>query len=448
MPFIPTTEKEEQDMLRAIGVETFEDLLETIPERVRFHGSFNLPDSTSELEAFQLMRRLAQQNHSVQDYTCFLGGGAYDHYIPSVVNHILLRSEFYTAYTPYQPEVSQGNLQAIFEYQSMISNLTAMDVTNASMYDAGSALAEAALMAYHVKNRAAIIVSKAVNPFYRDVLRTYLHGQNIDIREIDVSADGITDVNQLKKHITDQTAGVIIQHPNFLGNLENVHEIEAVTHASGALFITSNDPLSLGLLEPPGAYNADIVTGEGQVLGNPLAFGGPYLGIFSVKQEFIRKMPGRLIGRTVDSQGRPGFVMTLQTREQHIRRDKATSNICTNNALNALAATIYLSLLGKQGIQEVANQCLQKSHYLAEKIAAIPGFELKFKAPFFKEFVIKTPIPAADVIAGLKDRKILAGIDLSKFDYGFENALLVAVTEKRSQAELDAFAESLAIIVD
>jgi len=448
MPFIPTTEEEEQDMLRAIGVEKFEDLLETVPEIVRFHGEFNLPDPASELEAFQLLRRLSQQNHSVQDYACFLGGGSYDHYIPAVVNHILLRSEFYTAYTPYQPEVSQGNLQAIFEYQSMISNLTAMDVTNASMYDAGSALAEAALMAYHIKNRPSIIVSKTVNPFYRDVLKTYLHGQNIAIHEVDVSPDGTTDLTHLQKLITDQTAGVIIQHPNFLGNLENVHEIEVLTHNSGALFITSNDPISLGLLEPPGAYNADIVTGEGQVLGNPLAFGGPYLGIFSVKQEFVRKMPGRLIGKTVDSQGRPGFVMTLQTREQHIRRDKATSNICTNNALNALAATIYLSLLGKQGIQDIANHCLQKSHYLAEKIATVPGFEVKFKAPFFKEFVITTPTPAAEVIAGLRERKILAGIDLSKFDYGLENALLVAVTEKRSQAELDAFAEGLETFVN
>ena len=443
MPFIPTTEKEEQEMLRSIGVEKFEDLLETVPEIIRFHGEFNLPEPASELEAFQLLRRLSKKNHSVQDYACFLGGGAYDHFIPAAVNHILLRSEFYTAYTPYQPEVSQGNLQAAFEYQSMISNLTAMDVTNASMYDAGSALAEAALMAYHVKSRPELVVSKTVNPFYRDVLQTYLHGQNIRIQEIDLSPDGTTDLTRLQKIISDKTAGVIIQHPNFLGNLENVQEIEAITHSAGSLFITSNDPISLGLLAPPGAYNADIVTGEGQVLGNPLAFGGPYLGIFSVKQEFIRKMPGRLIGKTVDSAGRPGFVMTLQTREQHIRREKATSNICTNNALNALAATVYLSLLGKQGIQEVANQCLQKSHYLAEKIAAVPGFELKYSAPFFKEFVIKTPIPAAKVITKLRERKILAGIDLSKFDYQLENALLVAVTEKRSQAELDDFVKGL-----
>ena len=443
MPFIPTTEEEEQEMLRIIGVDKFEDLLETVPEIVRFHGDFNLPEPASELEAFQLLRQISKKNHSVQDYACFLGGGSYDHFIPAAVDHILLRSEFYTAYTPYQPEVSQGSLQAIFEYQSMISNLTAMDVTNASMYDAGSALAEAALMAFHVKNRPEIIVSKAVNPFYRDVLRTYLHGQNIHIQEIDLSPDGTTDLARLQKTISDKTAGVIIQHPNFLGNLENVQEIEAMTHNSGSLFITSNDPISLGLLEPPGNYNADIVTGEGQVLGNPLAFGGPYLGIFSVKQEFIRKMPGRLIGKTVDSAGRPGFVMTLQTREQHIRREKATSNICTNNSLNALAATVYLSLLGKQGIQEVANQCVQKSHYLAEKISEIPGFELKFSAPFFKEFVIKTPIPVSAVISRLRERKILAGIDLSKFDYGLENALLVAVTEKRSQAELDAFVEGL-----
>ncbi len=443
MPFFPNTEEEQREMLQAIGVESFEELLETVPEAVRFREKFHLPDPASELEAFKLLREISQRNASVNDYACFLGGGAYDHYIPAVVDHILLRPEFYTAYTPYQPEVSQGTLQAIFEYQSLISNLTEMDVTNASMYDGASALAEAALMAYHVTNRPEIVVSKGVNPFYRQVLRTYLHGQNIAIREISVDASGTTDLEQAKAAVSETTAAVLVQHPNFFGLLEEVETLESLAHASDALFVTSTDPISLGILKPPGRYNVDIATGEGQVLGNSLSYGGPYLGLFSVKKEFIRKMPGRLIGKTVDSEGRPGYVMTLQTREQHIRREKATSNICTNNSLNALAATVYLSLLGKQGIREVAEQCLQKSHYLAEKVTEIPGFRIQFDRPFFKEFVLHTPVPASEIISALAKKHLLAGIDLSEFDYGLPNALLVAVTEKRTKEELDRFAEAL-----
>ncbi len=443
MPFFPNTEEEQREMLRAIGVESFEELLETVPDAVRFREDLKLPDPASELEAFQLLRKLSRKNKSVNDYACFLGGGAYDHYIPAVVDHILLRPEFYTAYTPYQPEVSQGTLQAIFEYQSLICNLTEMDVTNASMYDGASALAEAALMAQHIKNRPEIVVSKGVNPFYRQVIHTYLHGQNIVIREADLEMSGGTDPEKLKQAVSDATAAVLVQHPNFLGVLEEVEKIEALTHANGALFVTSTDPISLGLLKPPGAYNADIATGDGQVLGNALAFGGPYLGLFSVKKEFIRKMPGRLIGKTVDLDGKPGYVMTLQTREQHIRREKATSNICSNHSLNALAATVYLSLLGKQGIREVANQCLQKSHYLAEKITEIPGFQLRFDRPFFKEFVLHTPVPPSEIISALTDRGILPGIDLSPFDYGLESDLLVAVTEKRSKHEMDEFVAAL-----
>ncbi len=443
MPFFPNTEEEQLEMLRAIGVESFEELLETVPDAVRFRDDLNLPDPASELEAFQLLRRLSQKNKSVNDYACFLGGGAYDHFIPAVVDHILLRPEFYTAYTPYQPEVSQGTLQAIFEYQSLICNLTEMDVTNASMYDGASALAEAALMAQHIKNRPEVVISRGVNPFYRQVIRTYLHGQAIAIREVDLETAGGTDLEKLKQAVSETTAAVIVQHPNFLGILEEMEQIEALAHAKGALFVTSTDPISLGLLKPPGSYNADIATGDGQVLGNPLAFGGPYLGLFSVKKEFVRKMPGRLIGKTVDLEGKPGYVMTLQTREQHIRREKATSNICSNHSLNALAATVYLSLLGKQGIQEVARQCVQKSHYLAEEITKIPGFQLRFDRPFFKEFVLHTPVPPAEVISTLTDRGILPGIDLSPFDYGLESDLLVAVTEKRSKEEMDGFVEGL-----
>ncbi len=443
MPFFPNTEEEQRDMLWAIGVESFEALLETVPDAVRFRDDFNLPDPVSEIEAFRLLRALSKKNKSLNDYACFLGGGAYDHYIPAVVDHILLRPEFYTAYTPYQPEVSQGTLQAIFEYQSLISNLTEMDVTNASMYDGASALAEAALMAFHITKRPEIVVSKGVNPFYRQVLKTYLHGQQVILREVDVDASGVTDPEKLRAAVSENTAAVLVQHPNFFGILEEVEAIKSEAHAAGALYVTSTDPISLGLLKPPGRYNVDIATGEGQVLGNALAFGGPYLGLFSVKQEFVRKMPGRLIGKTVDLDGKPGYVMTLQTREQHIRREKATSNICTNNSLNALAATVYLSLLGKQGIQDVAEQCVQKSHYLAEKITEIPGFQLQFDRPFFKEFVLHLPVPAATVISALTAEGILPGIDLSRFDTGLDNALLIAVTEKRSKEELDKFVKAL-----
>ncbi|RKY80317.1 aminomethyl-transferring glycine dehydrogenase subunit GcvPA [candidate division KSB1 bacterium] len=439
MPFIPHTEIEQGEMLNTIGVENFEQLLEPIPISARLPGTLKLPKPLSELETFQLVRQLSQNNISVNDYICFLGGGAYDHYIPAAVDHILARPEFYTAYTPYQPEVSQGTLQAIYEYQSLICNLTGMDVTNASMYDGGSALAEAALLAHRVKNRQQIAVSMGVNPFYRQIIRTYCKGQNIQIDEIPIDTTGGTNLTHLKQIVSDQTAAVILQHPNFFGCLEEVFEIEKMIHQVGALYITCVDPISLGLLTPPGEYNADIVIGEGQVLGNALAFGGPYLGIFSTKREFIRKIPGRLIGQTVDSKGRRGFVMTLQTREQHIRREKATSNICTNQTLNALAATVYLSLLGKEGLREVANQCLQKSHYLAEGLQSIPGCKLKFSRPFFKEFAIEITIPAKSFLETLKSERILAGIDLQKFNLELENTILIAVTEKRSQQEMDTY---------
>lgn len=444
MPFIPNTVENEKQMLNSLGLQSFEDLLTEIPESIRYNGELKLSKPLSELEVLKMLRKMAKKNKNIFDYACFLGGGAYDHYIPTAVDHILTRSEFYTAYTPYQPEVSQGTLQAAFEYQSMICELTGMDVTNASMYDGGSALAEAVLMAYGFsKNCDHLLISEGVNPNYRNIIKTYCHGQGIKVEELPLSDNGITDLNALSSKISETTCGVVIQHPNFWGNLEQVFELEKIIHSKKALFITSVDPLSLGILAPPGSYNADIATGEGQVLGNSLSFGGPYLGIFSVKKELVRKMPGRLIGETVDSKGRRGFVMTLQTREQHIRRDKATSNICTNQALNALAATVYLSLLGKKGIREVAEHCIQKSHYLADHISQLPGFSLKYSAPFFKEFVVSCPVPAKEIIKKLKEMKIFAGLDLGRFDPGRKNQLLVAVTEKRSKEELDLYIEGL-----
>lgn len=443
MPFIPNTSRQEEEILKALGVSSFEDLLNEIPSRLLFHGDLNLPAPLSELEALKLLRELAGKNKTIWNYACFLGGGAYDHFVPSVVDTILSRSEFYTAYTPYQPEVSQGTLQAAFEYQTMICELTGMEVTNASMYDGGSALAEAVLMAHGQKRIDRVLVSEGVNPNYRQIIQTYCHGQQIAVEPIRLTNSGQTDLDHLKTLLEQPACAVVLQHPNFFGALEEVFEAEQLIHSANALYITSVDPISLGILAPPGDYKADIVTGEGQVLGNALSYGGPYLGIFSVRKEWVRRMPGRLIGETVDAKGRRGFVMTLQTREQHIRRERATSNICTNQALNALAATVYLSWLGKKGIREVAEQCLQKSHYLANHIADVPGFSLHFKAPFFKEFTVECPVPAANVIQKLKEKRIFAGLDLGRYNPEWKNLLLVAVTEKRTRQEMDEYVKAL-----
>lgn len=442
MPFIPNTDNDRQEMLASIGVKNFEELIANIPDELRFKGKMSLPEPLSEYEITTLLHSLAKQNRGCSEYISFLGGGAYDHFIPAAVDHIISRSEFYTAYTPYQPEVSQGTLQVIYEYQSMIAELTAMDVANASMYDGGSALAEAAIMAISETGKKKLLISKTVNPFYQQVISTFLNGQKVALAIINYE-NGITDLNHLKKLIDDQTAAVVIQHPNFFGCLEEVEQLEHIIHQHNALFITSNDPISLAILEPPGNYDVDIVTGEGQCLGNALNFGGPYLGILATKEKFIRRMPGRIAGATVDTQGRKGFVLTFQTREQHIRREKATSNICTNQALNALAATTYLALLGKQGIQEVASLCLQNSHYLADQIQKINGFGLKFNNPFFKEFVIATPMDPEQIITQLSGKKIHAGINLNRFNLGLQNCLLIAVTEKRTKEQMELFSEAL-----
>jgi glycine dehydrogenase subunit 1 len=362
------------------------------------------------------------------------------------VGHVLLRSEFYTAYTPYQPEVAQGNLQAIYEYQTMIANLTGMDVANASMYDGATALAEAALLVHAQTRREEILISKAVHPFYRQVVNTYCHRAGIRVTEIEIE-DGATSVETLKDRLSDKTAGVLIQHPNFFGNLEEIDQFEKAVHDTGALFVVSVDPVSLGVLKPPGEYNADVATGEGQPLGNALNFGGPYVGIFTVKQNLIRRLPGRLAGVTVDQKGRRGFVLTLQTREQHIRRDKATSAICTNQQLCALASTVYLALMGKQGIPAVAEYSMQKAHYLADKLTGVPGIEMMFSKPFFKEFAVKTPVHPKQIIDALRKEKIFAGIDLNRFDYGIEDGLLIAVTEKRTKEEMDHYVEIMKSIL-
>ncbi len=442
MPFLSNSSQEQKEMLKNIGVPDFQALLKNIPSDLLLQKELDLPKPLSEFKAFQHLNDLARKNKNTADMSCFLGAGAYDHYVPAAVSHILRRSEFYTAYTPYQAEVSQGTLQAIFEFQTLICELTNMDVSNASLYDAGSALAEAVLLAHSVKRRSKIVISSTVHPCYVDIIRTYCHGQGIEIIRVQ-QEEGITDLNQLEQEIDDQTAAVVAQHPNFFGCLEKMEAISDLAHEQGALFISSNDPISLALLTPPGDYGADIATGEGQVLGNGLNFGGPYLGIFTASQNLIRKIPGRIVGETMDEDGKRGFVLTLQTREQHIRREKATSNICTNQGLNALAATVYLALMGKTGLAQVATHSLQKSHYLAEKIDALDGFSLMFKQPFFKEFAVKSRVPVKTVLDLCLEHDILAGIDLSTFFPELHNGFLCAVTEKLSRQQIDRFVDIL-----
>lgn len=446
MHYIPNTDENRKEMLKAIGVQDFEEILSPIPKEARFEGEIHLPEPLSEYEISRHLQELSDQNAHAGTHTCFLGGGAYDHFIPAAVGHIISRPEFYTSYTPYQAEVSQGNLQAIYEYQTMIAELTGMDAANASMYDGASALAEAALLSSNVTRREEILISKTVHPFYRQVVATYCHRSGITLKTLE-EKDGITDIEALSKRAGDQTAGVLIQHPNFFGVLEDVESIEKIIHEKGGLLTMSVDPISLGLLKPPGEYNADIATGEGQALGNPLNFGGPYLGIFAVKDKLIRKMPGRIAGLTHDSKGQRGFVLTLQTREQHIRREKATSSICTNQQLCALAATVYLSLMGKKGMPAVANLCLQKAHYLAGELQKLDSVSLYLDKPFFKEFAIRCPISPKRIIEEMEKEKIFAGVDLGRFDYSMEDGLLIAVTEKRTKAEMDRYVEVLSNIL-
>ncbi len=443
MPFIPNTDADRKKMLERIGVKNYEELISNIPEELKTKDGLTLPDPLSELEMSNLLQEKARCNRSTNDMISFLGGGAYDHFIPAAVEHVISRSEFYTAYTPYQSEVSQGTLQAIYEYQSMIAELLGMEVANASMYDGGSALAEAVLMAVADKRKKRVLISHAIHPYYRQVIDTYCHGQGIQL-EILKLENGITSVSDLKSKIDQNTAAVVIEHPNFFGFLEDVSEISQIAHENKTLLITSNDPISLGILQPPGEYDVDIATGEGQCLGNRLSFGGPYLGVFAAKFDYIRKMPGRIAGATKDTLGRRGFVLTFQAREQHIRRARATSNICTNQALNALVATVYLALMGKQGIQDVAKLCLQNTHYLADQIKNLPGFELANDSPFFKEFVVKTPVAPAKIIEKLEKHNLFPGIDLSRFDYALKNQMLIAVTEKRTKDQMDFLVEQLA----
>ena len=436
MKYTPNSPAVVEDMLRSAGFSSLDELFKDIPEAIKLKRQLNLGRGCGEIELSRELKGLAAKNLTTEDYPCFLGAGAYDHYIPAAIDQLLLRSEFYTAYTPYQAEISQGILQSIFEYQSMICLLTGMEVANASMYDGATALAEAATMACGVKKRRKILVPETVNPQSREVVSTYARFRGNEVINTG-SADGQADLSELEQRVTGETAVILIQSPNFFGCMEDVAAIAELAHQKGALLVVSCDPVSLALLKDPGELGADVAVGEGQSLGNPLEFGGPYLGFFAAKKELMRKMPGRIVGRTVDQNGRTGFVLTLQAREQHIRREKATSNICSNEALNALAATIYLSLLGKQGLREVALQCARKSHYACDRLLQSGAFEPAFRAPYFQEFTVKYRGSVEKLNAALLKEKIIGGFDAAQCYDKLHGHWIVAVTEKRTRQEID-----------
>lgn len=435
-------------MLKSIGVSSIDDLFATIPESVRLKRQLDIPPPMSEMELTRHVSLLANSNLNADTAVCFLGGGSYDHFIPAVVDTVSGRSEFYTAYTPYQAEASQGSLQAFFEFQTLIAQLSGMDISNASLYEAGSAVGEAILMAMAITGKSGkVLVSDTVHPEYILSFSTFLANLNINV-EMVASKDGKTCLKDLEARLDDTTCCLILQHPNFLGNLEDAQEISNLVHTKGALLVSAYDPISLGILKNPGDYQCDIAVAEGQSLGNPMSYGGPYLGLLSCRQEFVRKIPGRLVGETVDRNGKRCWVLTLQTREQHIRREKATSNICTNQGLFALRAAVYLTALGPRGLQETAELCYRKAHFTAELLCKIPGVKLKFNQPFFKEFTLELPCQAGPVIKSLADDGFLAGLDLGRWFPGMGNCLLVAVTEKRTRSEIESFAASFSAAVE
>lgn len=447
MHYLPLTPQDEKTILARIGLSSFQELLDrVVPPEIQYRGAIGLPPAMSETEIQTLLKKITGRNSSTDDFVSFLGAGVYDHYLPAIVDNLISRSEFYTAYTPYQAEVSQGTLQSIFEYQSVICELTGMDISNASMYDAGSALAEACHTANAIKGRGRLIVSDLVHPYHQKVVKTYTQECCIEIATCP-SRSGVLDLDALKGLLSEEASCVAIQQPNFYGYLENTAEIEKVVHERGALMIAVVDPLSLGVVSAPGEYNADLCVGEGQGMGIAQGFGGPLLGIFSAKMEFARFLPGRIVGETVDQEGRRGFVLTLQTREQHIRREKATSNICTNEALCALSSLIYLCVLGKQGIVDLGNLILAKSHYLRDRLSRLPGLKPFSGNEFFKEFVVETNKPAAEIVDRMLSEHIFAGVPLSIFDPKMTNRLLVAVTEKRTKEEIDRYVDCLSKVL-
>jgi glycine dehydrogenase subunit 1 len=441
MVYTPNTDSQRKEMLAGMGLKDISDLYEEVPSAV-LDPKIELPRPLSEPELVAEMRRLSERNADAAHYATFLGAGSYNHFSPSAVYRLMSRSEFYTAYTPYQPELSQGTLQQIYEFQTLICELTGMDVANASMYDAASAVGEAAVMACTITKRNKVVVSPKAHPEHKAVLRTYCEGHGIEVVE--------HDVNVSVEELGADLACVIIQQPNFLGEIRDLTTLAARVHSQGAILIEIYDPISLGLLKSPGELDADIAIGEGQSLGIPMSFGGPYLGLLSTKEKYVRQMPGRLSGMTTDTEGRRGFVLTLQTREQHIRREKATSNICTNEGLMAVAATAYLCCMGPQGMKRVAELCYQRSHYLANRLKQLPGYKILSREPFFKEFAVQTPIPPAELNRRLVDHKIIGGLDISGKPEveGAENAWLLCVTEMNTREQLDRLVAALAEMRD
>jgi glycine dehydrogenase subunit 1 len=444
-PYIPNTQEQQKEMLSIIGLKSIEDLFASIPENVRLNKALDIPEGLSEMDVRKRLKSLAGKNINTDDYACFLGAGAYDHFLPSIVDSLLSRQEFYTAYTPYQPEISQGTLQAIFEYQTFVCELTGMDVSNASMYDGASALAEAAVMASGATKRDEVIIAKSLDPQSKEVLKTYARFRGIAVKEFGYK-DGSFDTESLESNISGSTAAVILQTPNFFGIIEDIKTAADIAHKHGALLIVSCDPIALALLKSPGEAGADIAGGEGQVLGNALNFGGPYLGFFAAKESLLRRMPGRIVGQTVDKNGKRCFVLTVQTREQHIRREKATSNICSNEALCALAACIYLSAMGKEGLKKAAGMCLNKSHYAYDSLLSTGKFKPAFKASFFKEFAVMYDGNIEKLNSALLSENIIGGYDLGQSFSELKGGWLVAVTEKRTKDEIDALVRKAAIL--
>ena len=444
MTYIPHSPKERDEMLATIGLKSLDGLFDAIPASVRF-PKLNLPNAMSEMEASALLSELADANENSRQLISFLGAGMYNHYIPSVVDHILRRGEFYTAYTPYQPEISQGTLQAIFEYQSLMTALTGMELSNASHYDGATATAEAVNMAYAVGRgkRSRVVLSPSVHPQYRETVETYVRAQPIDVVGDEPSAKPDAAPEDLLPLVDENTALVVVQYPDFFGRVFDYTQFAEAVHAKGALLCIVCNPTALGMLKTPGAMGADIVVGEGQPLGLPLWFGGPSLGFFTTLKKYVHKMAGRLVGETTDSRGEKAYVLTLTAREQHIKREKATSNICSNQGLLALGSAVYLSVVGKNGLQQVANLCYQKAHYAAAQLAKVPGCKLAFKTPFFHEFVVKFDHPVEEINEHLLEHGILGGYDLGKDYPALKDHMLIAVTEMNSKEQIDLLVDVL-----
>jgi glycine dehydrogenase subunit 1 len=445
MSYIPNTPEDQQAMLETLGLPSLEALLAPVPENVRLRRPLNLPPAFPEPDLKRLLSRMAAKNKNLDTVISFLGAGTYDHAIPSVVSHLQRRSEFVTSYTPYQPEVSQGMLQAIYEFQTMVCQITGLDIANASLYDGSTAMVEAALLAVGPGGRGEVVISEGIDPQYRTVLHTYAHARGFNVKEVPTH-NGVTSIEALNEAVTPTTAAVVIQQPNFFGCIEDVRAIEPIAHKGKAVFVaTITEPASLGILTPPGEYGADIAVGELMSFGNPMSYGGPALGFMASRSKYMRMLPGRLVGQTVEEGAgkQTGYVLTLQTREQHIRRERATSNICTNQSLLAVGATIFLAALGKQGFRELGELCLRKAHYAFRQITALPGYSARFSSPFFDEFVITTPVSARQLQQHFEQAGIIGGYPLSERYTGMENEVLFCVTETRTKEDIDRLVEVL-----